>query len=74
MQRHGSGRQPELGGVWIDPMWKTISWASWVERLSGSDIVVEIKQSAKIEWAGNERFKIVKKNLSCCSLNKKLLN
>jgi hypothetical protein len=34
---------------------------------------VEIKQVAKIEWAGKERFlgqkKIVKKNLSCCSLN-----
>jgi hypothetical protein len=39
---------------------------------------VEIKQASKIEWAEKERFlgqkKIVKKNLSCWSLNKKLLN
>jgi hypothetical protein len=36
---------------------------------------VEIKQAAKIEWAKKKRLlgrkKIVKKNLSCCSLNKK---
>jgi hypothetical protein len=36
---------------------------------------VEIKHTVKIEWVGNERFlgrkEIVKKNLSCCSLNKK---
>jgi hypothetical protein len=67
-------QQPESGGVWIDPRWKTTSWASWAERLFGLDVVVKIKQGAKIECVGKERFlgqkKIVKKNLGCCSLNK----
>jgi hypothetical protein len=48
----------------------------WI--LFGPDTVVEIKHAGKIEWDGKERFlgrkKIVKKNLGCCSLNKKLLN
>jgi hypothetical protein len=69
------GRQPESSSVWIDPRWKIISWAGWAERLFGPDTVVKIKQAAKIEWVGKERFlgqkKIVKKNLGCCSLNKK---
>jgi hypothetical protein len=46
--------------------------------VSGSHTVVEIKQVAKIEWDGKQRFwsqKIVKKNLGCYILNKnKLLN
>jgi hypothetical protein len=66
------GRLLESSGVWIDPRWKTTSWA---QRLFGPDTVVEIKQAVKIEWAGKERFlgrkKIVKKNLSGCGLNKK---
>jgi hypothetical protein len=43
MQRRGGDRQPESGDVCIDLRWKTTSRASWVERLFGSDIVVEIK-------------------------------
>jgi hypothetical protein len=43
--------------------------------LFGPDIIVEIKQVAKIEWIGKERFlcqkKILQKNLGCFSLNKK---
>jgi hypothetical protein len=46
----GGGRQSESGNVWIDLRWKTISQASWAERLFRSDIVVEIKQATKIEW------------------------
>jgi hypothetical protein len=75
MQRRGSDRQPESDSVWIDPRWKTISRASWANWLFGTDIVVEIKQATKKEWAGKEgffrRMKIVEKNLGCCSLNKK---
>jgi hypothetical protein len=71
----GSDRQPESDSVWIDLRWKTTSQASWAERLFGLDKVVVIKHGTKIEWVGNEGFldrkKIVKKNLSCCSLNKK---
>jgi hypothetical protein len=41
--------------------------------LFGPDIIVEIKQAAKIKLGEKERFlgqtKIVKKNLGCCSLN-----
>jgi hypothetical protein len=36
--------------------------------------MVEIKQTAEMEWVEKERFldpkKIVEKNLNCCSLNK----
>jgi hypothetical protein len=43
--------------------------------LFGPDNVVEIKHAAKIKWVEKERFldrkKIMNKNLSCCSLNKK---
>jgi hypothetical protein len=52
----GDDRQPELDGIWIDPSWKTTSRASWVKTLFGTDTVVEIKQAAKIEWIGKERF------------------
>jgi hypothetical protein len=45
------------------------------ESLFGSDNVAEIKQAAKIKWAGKERFlgrkKIGKKKLDWCNLNKK---
>jgi hypothetical protein len=65
----------ESDDVWIDPRWKTISQASWVERLFASDTVVKIKEAAEMEWNGKVRFlghkKIVEKNLGCCSLNKK---
>jgi hypothetical protein len=71
----GSGQQPESDGVWINPRQKTISWASWTERLFGLDTVVGIKQAAKVERVGKERFldrkKIMQKNLGCCNLNKK---
>jgi hypothetical protein len=46
-----------------------------LKMLFGPDNVVEIKHDAKIKWVEKERFldrkKIVNKNLSCCSLNKK---
>jgi hypothetical protein len=56
MQRRDGGEQLESGGVWIDLRWKTTSRASWVERLFGSNTVMEIKYAAKVEWAGKERF------------------
>jgi hypothetical protein len=69
------GRQPKSGDVWIDPRWKTTSRASWPKMLFVPNTVVEIKQTAKIEWTRKERFldpkKIVKKNLGYCSLNEK---
>jgi hypothetical protein len=66
----GYSRQPKLGGVWIVLRCKTTSWACWSKRLFGMDTIMEIKQAAKMEWAGKERFlgrnKIMEKNLGCC--------
>jgi hypothetical protein len=66
----GYSRQPKLGGVWIVLRCKTTSWACWAKRLFGLDTIMEIKQAAKMEWAGKERFlgrnKIMEKNLGCC--------
>jgi hypothetical protein len=59
MQRRGSDRQPESDSVWIDPRWKTISRASWANWLFGTDIVVEIKQATKKEWARKQATKKV---------------
>ncbi len=70
MQQCGGDRELELGSVWIDPRWETINQTSWAKSLFGSDIVVEIKQTHEMEWAGKERFlgrnKIMEKNLGCC--------
>jgi hypothetical protein len=63
MQQCGVGHRLESGSFWIDLRWNTISWA---ERPFGPNTVVGIKQAAKIEWAGKERFlgrkKIVEEN------------
>jgi hypothetical protein len=50
----GDWRMQRRDDVWIDLRWKTISRASWAERLFGSNTIVEIKYVAKMEWVGKE--------------------
>jgi hypothetical protein len=56
-----SGHQPESGGVWIDPRWKTTSQASWGERLFGPDTVWRSNRLPK--WNGvRKRDSLAEKN------------
>jgi hypothetical protein len=61
MQWRGDDWHSESGGVWIDPSWKTISHASWAERLFASDTSMKIKRVTEMELARKERFLVRKK-------------
>jgi hypothetical protein len=52
----GGSWQPKLGDIWIDPRRKITSRVSWAERLVGPDTILDIKQTAKIDWFRKERF------------------